>query len=272
MTSFRPKNIALAAAFGLTVASSSAFAFPEFQVEESAVPGAAANLLTADRISFDYNAEINQTVGGGSLAGNDDPFTEYGFFNKAAFANGGAAVPSQLNGFGAGGYGIYGVFNLTGEADLDAAGTGILATINTATLTLWLDPDQDTTLGIAGGAVTVGGNGDDGVLANYTLVVGQAHLFGGLANGDFDTILNISLTPLGESYFVSPDPFFPLEAFGGNTETIVGASLTNDFIAQVTGGGIELFQNAVPEPGTVALVGLGLLGMGVGKKRRAKKA
>lgn len=262
----------LAASAILAGASSAAFAFPTFQVQESSIAGAAANLVTADRISFDYNATIDQTIVGGSLAGADDPFTEFGFFNKAAFANGGAAVPSQLNALGPAGYGLYGLFTITGEADLGAAPGSIKATFQTMTLTLWADAGQDTTLALGAGSVIVGGTtGDDVKLADYTLNIGEANVFAGLANGDFDTLLNITLTPAGMAYFVSPVPFFPLENFGGNTETITGASLTTSFVANATGGGIELFQ-AVPEPTTVALLGMGLLGMGIGSKRRVKKA
>lgn len=268
--SSRSKKVALATAFGLTVASGAALAFPQFQVQESSVPGAVANLLTADRISFDYNARIIQTNVGGTLAGADDPFTEFGFFNKAAFANGGAAVPSQLNALGPGGYGIYGLFTISGEADPGGAPGSIKATFSSATLTLWLDPDQNTTLALGGAGVVLGGvPGEDVKLADYTLVAGEANVFGGLANGDFDTLLNMTLTPAGQAYFVSPSPFYPLENFGGNTETIVGASLTESFVATATGGGIELFQ-AVPEPGTVALLGLGLLGMGLSRYRCTK--
>lgn len=258
----------LAASAILVGASSAAFAFPTFQVQESSI-APLANLVTADRISFEYNATIDQTIVGGSLAGADDPFTEVGFFNKGAFSSGGAAVPSQLNALG--GYGLYGLFTITGEGDLGAAPGSIKATFQTMTMTLWADVDQDTTLALAGLGVAVGGDGEDIKLADYTLNIGEANVAGGLANGDFDTLLNIALTPAGMAYFVSPNPFFPLENFGGNTETISGASLTESFVATATGGGIELFQ-AVPEPTTVALLGIGLLGMGIGSKRRVKKA
>ena len=236
-----------------------------FQANEGTVPGASPNLVNADRISFNYEAMIDQTINGGVLDG--DPFTESGFLTKASFANGGTAVASQLNGFGAGGYGIYGLFTIDGTAA--ANGTGITATFNNATLDLWIDPGQDTSLSFVANTATAGGTtGDDILIASYTLQSGEAHVFGGLANGDFDTILNLTLTPAGQAFFSSPNPFYTLENFGGNTETLTGASLTQSFVAHATGAGTELFLAPVPEPETYALMFAGLAALGFIARRR----
>jgi hypothetical protein len=278
MKSFK-KNVGsllTAGTFGALLASGSAFAAPLFQVQES-VAGGQANVVTADRISFEYHAVIDQTITGGSLAGNDDPFTEHGFLTKAAFGSPtGGSIPSQLNALAPGGYGMYGLFTITGEADplnpADPLGGGIQANFNNLTMTLFIDPGQDTVLALSGaGPVVPGGSvGDDFAIINFTLSAGEAHIFGGLANGDFDTLLNVSLTPQGQAYFIDPVPFFPLENFGGNTETFTGGSLTESFVATADGGGIELFQNQIPEPGTLALLGLGIMGMGFINRRRIK--
>jgi hypothetical protein len=240
-----------------------------FTADEGAVPGAVDNEVTADRISFNYAARIVQTLVGGAYDG-DDPFTESGFLTKASFANGGSAVASQLNGVSPGGYGIYGVFSITGTAAQE--GAGITATFASATLQLFVDPGQDTTLSFVGNTATAGGTtGDDLLLANYTLEAGEAHVFGGLANGDFDTILNVALTPYGQTFFTNPSPFYLLENFGGNTQTITGASLTSSFVATATGAGTELFLAPIPEPETYALMlaGLGAVGFMARRRRRS---
>ncbi|SFO22646.1 flocculation-associated PEP-CTERM protein PepA [Nitrosospira briensis] len=275
MKSFRQNvgSLLTAGTLGTLLASSSVFAAPLFQVQES-VAGGAANVVTADRISFEYHARIDQTITGGSLAGNDDNFIEEGFLTKAAFGSPtGGSIPSQLNSLGPEGYGMYGIFTITGEADPLGAG-GIQANFDTAVMTLFIDPGQDTVLALpAAGPVVPGGvTADDFAIINFTLSAGEAHIFGGLANGDFDTLLNVSLTAAGQAYFIDPVPFFPLENFGGNTETFTGGSLTESFIATADGGGIELFQTQVPEPGTLALLGLGIMGMGFISRRRIKSA
>jgi len=257
----------LAAGALAAVASTPALA-QTFTANEGVVPGATPNTVTADRISFNYEARINQTLVGGAYDGND-PFTESGYLTKASFANAGAAVASQLNAVGSNGYGIYGLFSITGTAAQD--GNGILATFQTATLSLWLDPGQNTGFAFTGNtAGTTGTTADDMQLATYTLQQGQAHVFGGLANGDFDTILNLTLTPFGQTFFNSPSPFYALENFGGNTQTISGASLTSSFVATATGAGTELFIAPIPEPETYALMlaGLGAIGF-VARRRKA---
>ena len=248
-----------------------AMAQNSFTVDEGTVPGSFAELVTADRISFNYQAKIVQSNDGGPL--NGDLFTESGFLTKASFADGGSAVPSQLNGSQAGtlenGYGIYGLFDITGTASQNSTG-GITATFTSATLTLYIDPDQNTTLGFAGNiAARSGVFGEDYAIATYTLLVGEAHVFPSLANGDFDTILNMTLTPAGQAFFASPNPFYTLENFGGNTQTITGASFTAPFVADVTGAGTELFLTPIPEPETYALMLAGLAAVGfIGRRRK----
>ena len=262
-------GLALATIFA-AAAISMPVAAQTFIADESVVPGAADNQVTADRIRFNYAARIVQTLVGGTYDG-DDPFIESGFLTKASFANGGSAVASQLNGFGSGGYGIYGLFTITGTAAQE--GAGFVATFGSATLQLILDPGQNTTLSFVGNTATAGGTtGDDIVLANYTLLVGEAHVFGGLANGDFDTIFNLALTPFGQTFFTSPSPFYTLENFGGNTQEISGASLSSSFVATATGAGTELFlaPAPIPEPETYALMLAGLGAIGFIARRRQK--
>lgn len=259
-----------AGAVSAALAGSPALAAPIFNVQEGVVLGSAPNLVTADGISFSYAANVNQTVNGGSLAGADDPFTEYGFLSKASFTLNNVAQASQLNAIPIfGGYGLYGLFTIQGEADPGGNPAEIHATFQSLTMTLYLDPLQDTDLALGGGGgpVVTGDTGDDVAVVSYTLAAGSADVRAGLNNGDFDTILNMTLSPTGQAYFTSPNPFFALENFGGNVEVVLGAlSLTSSSSVQISGGGVELF--VVPEPATISLLALGLLGAGVVNRRR----
>jgi hypothetical protein len=273
------RHAVTACAFAAAAACGPAMA-QSFTADEGTVPGSVPNTVDANRISFNYEGRVVQTLVGPVYDG-DDPFIESGFLTKASFANGGSAVPSQLNAF-FNGYGIYGLFTITGTSAQE--GGGINSTYHNATMTLWLDPGQDTTLAFAGNtAVATGGTGEDYAIATYNLAAGEAHFFGGLANGDFDTILNLSLTDNGtlqdgESFFSSPRPFYLLENFGGNIQTLTGASLTSSFVGNLSGAGTEIFLGAaptlpgtgIPEPGTYALLlaALGALGF-VARRRRS---
>ena len=256
-----------------------------FTVNEGTVPGSAANTVSANQIGFTYEARIVQTLVGPTYDGND-PFSQSGFLTKSSYSNGGSAVPSQLNAL-FNGYGIYGLFNITGVSEQQ--GAGIIQTFGSATMNLFVDPNQNTSFGFTGNIATAtAGTGDDYAIVTYTLLTGEQHLFGGLANGDFDSILNLSRTNNGtpqdgESFFSGPAGFYLLENFGGNVQTISGASLTSSFVADISGGGTEIFFSPGPDPGqpggvngtvsepeTYALILAGLVALGFSRRRNTK--
>jgi hypothetical protein len=118
-----------------------------FTVNEGSVPGAAPNLVVADRISFEYHARIEQTIVG-SLGGGNDPFTETGFLSKAATAPPTAAFhrsrPQWRHG---------GLFTITRRA------TPCCRIAHLPDLTMTLHDPNQTTLSLsnaAGPPVTVG--------------------------------------------------------------------------------------------------------------------
>lgn len=252
-------------------AAAPAFSAPLFTVNEGSIPGAVAQTFSADRINFDHKSIITQTIIGGSLEGADDSFVENGFLSKGSFGTPtGGSVPSQLNANVAGfGYGLYAKFAITGEGDPFGNTGGVIATFKTLSMTLYADPAQNTVLSLTSSTT---GTDDDFALANYTLRSGQAHVFNGLANGDFDTQLNVTLTDAGKAYFITPTPFFTTENFGGNTQTfkVIGGDAATGFIAETAGGGLELFAAAVPEPDTYSmlLAGMGTLGLIAMRRRR----
>lgn len=279
------KSTALAAA---ALAASSAFAFPQFTINENAIPGTSGkDPIVSDRVIYDYNAKIYQNVNG-DLGGTGDTFLERGFFTVTGFSSPGGVVDSSLQtGNSSGGYKLYGIFEVHGEADF-ANGTdlngGVKAKFTDMTITWYVDNDKNTTLGLTGtegsiAATRTGTISDDFAIATMTLRPGQgeALVFNGLAKGNYHTILDVvydtsNLKP-GQKYFDIPADFYKVIDFSGETNTITGLTTTGKSTATVNGGGtINFTPSVVPEPTSISLLGAGMLGMWVSRRRKAKKA
>jgi len=104
------------------------------------------------------------------------------------------------------------------------------------------------------------------IASTSTLTSGTGHSFvGSGANGDFQTnFSNLTLTAAGKLFFIEPNPFHVnLEATGQfNSFDVTGTQFIN--------GSADITLNSVPEPGALALMGLGLLGLGATSIRRRK--
>jgi len=254
-----------------------------FSIDEGVVAGSFPNVVTGiDKVNFTYTALIDQTNNGGVL--NGDAFVEKGFAQWGAYVNDAAAViPSQLNSLEiGGGYKVYMVFTALGTAAFN--GIGITATFTSFEIDIFLDSSSNTVLtlpadGIPGngdipGNVAKVGDGEDQLLASANLIsVGEAHLFGGLAAGDFEIqVTDLGLELFGESFFTDPSPFYSIMNFAGNTGTVTPpGSINAPFTSVATGDGQLFFQ--VPEPGTLGLLGGGLLGAAAFlRRRKAAKA
>jgi len=271
-------SIALALAGSLGMATSAANAIgiggADFTFDETYVPGILIPTIgTANNFNFNYEARINQSIAGPTLS--DDPFKEAGWFDVTGFLNDATAAPSSLNATALlGGYSLYGVFTAEGTASFTSFNdVGITATFTLGTLTLFLDPDQDTSKTISGPEIppplnmpiiTLASNTDDVQIGSASLLTaGQANLFGGLANGDYELVWgDWSLTAFGESYLSAPSPFHTIINFNGNTTGVDPAgSVTEAFSSLAIGSG-NAFFNQVPEPSSLAVLGIGLLGFG----------
>lgn len=251
---------ALAAGFTLSGAASAFAALPLFTFDPSGV-GLVGAAFTADNIVLSDYATIELTPNASGGAN----FTDNGILAVSAFEIGASPIAgSGLNST----YGLYFEFSGIGTQTtpgLASNTTGVFTSLNytlygyNVTGQVSYVPSDVTPMGVV----------DPIALATGTLIsggVGATTIPGIAIVPNANSLLNFAPTAAGLAFFASPSPFYDAD-FAAFTNNPSQVAQTGSSFVITQGGGSANFIN-IPEPASFAMLGAGLLGLGLTQMRR----
>lgn len=230
----------------MLAAGSAAAAFPDFTVDPDLNP-VTLNSFTADKITGNYTEVLNLNPDG------TFSFTLHWDAGQFVANDGTSPLTAAATGLG-NSYLLYA--DVTGSGTfVTVAGITTFTLIPGGTLDVFRSPD----LAIGGDTQIADGTGIEGSgTFNPTCS-------GGINCGSFGQTTTFNLNAAGSTFFTFPIPFYNLSFQSGQFNLI---DVTN-FGDQTTNGSLDVVFARVPEPTSIALLGLALLGVGFTQRRKA---
>jgi hypothetical protein len=262
-----------AALFGVAFAAN---ASAVFSVNTSVFQGANNKVFDSDKISGTGSTLLTLNNGGSTIDGQ-------GFITFTTFQSPGVGTALSYNKTNltgdptdTSGYLLWAEYSYTTKLVSGNYGqAGSTYDIVSMTLSFWGEAADGsnstfTRANVANGASGTVQRSADAVELGYStmLLAGQGGAsFNNQFGSSFNPTLAFELTAAGKSFFFDPNPFYNI-AFGSFTNVSTGVAADNGRISINEADGGVTFAGRVPEPASLALVGIAVLGAGFAARRR----